>query len=516
MSIELKKEVVKLNETTCQMSCEAFIETDIIVPDIKPDIVSILQIDANPVIMEKNIIQDKVMFEGYLNISIMYIADNHCVKCINTRQNFSQQVICKDATAEHDIEAYCMVNNLQHHLINSRKLSINATIGIEFCLMKETEASLTTGFEDEQTYQAQHTNINAYIADKQANAEVLVRETLEVPIGKPDLDEILNIDTKLSNKDVRITGNKVIVKGELLCSTLYICDMDPSTVQHIEHEFGFTEIFDVPYCEENQNCEIEFNIKSVNYSIKQDGDGDNRLLYIEVLLDATVKTNRNISINILTDAYSINSLLDIKRKQIALDELVADMKTQSAFKGTAAVPDEMPEIKQVYNVSARPNIADTKLENNQAQVQGEIDVNILYETNDPEKPVNSYSYKLPYSQVFDIENANEQMYCEVNVDVDHVSYNMSLANEVDIRCILEISIKVLKKYNADFIDNVEELESLEKENKSSYCIRIYFVQKNDTLWNICKNYKVTLESLLQANQLDKDAPLTVGQKIIIP
>lgn len=516
MSIELKKEVVMLNETTCQMNCEAFIEADLIVPDVKPDIIRILQVDANPVIMDKTVSQDKVMFEGRVDICIMYAADDNCVKCINTRQNFSHQVNNKDAAPDLDMDAYCTMNKMDYHLINSRKLSFNATVGIEFCLMREVEAQFPVGFEDDITYQAQHTPINAYVAGKQTNADVSVRETLEVPIGKPDIDEILKVDVKLSNKDVRITGNKAIVKGDLLCSTLYLCDMDLSTVQHIEHELGFTEIIDIPYCEENQNCDIDFTITMINYSIKQDSDGDNRLLFLEIFMDAAVKMNSTVKMNVLTDAYSTNSILDIKRKQVNLDEMVADLKVQNTFKSTANLPDNANDIVQIYNISANPNIAETKLENGQAQIEGDVDINILYESADPDKPVDSLQYKMPYNQAFDVEGANDKMYCEVNVDVDHISYNMSLANEVDVRCILGISMKVLKKYTADIIDDVEDAGELEPEKKSTYSIKIYFVQKGDSLWNICKNYKVTIDALLHANQMDMDAALTPGQQIIIP
>ena len=50
------------------------------------------------------------------------------------------------------------------------------------------------------------------------------------------------------------------------------------------------------------------------------------------------------------------------------------------------------------------------------------------------------------------------------------------------------------------------------------CIRdrsyiIYFVQKGDTLWNIAKRYKTTVEDILNDNDIPDPDNINVGQKI---
>ena len=44
----------------------------------------------------------------------------------------------------------------------------------------------------------------------------------------------------------------------------------------------------------------------------------------------------------------------------------------------------------------------------------------------------------------------------------------------------------------------------------------YIVQQGETLWGISKKFGVTLDSLLKANQLDPNAKLRAGQRLIIP
>ena len=42
---------------------------------------------------------------------------------------------------------------------------------------------------------------------------------------------------------------------------------------------------------------------------------------------------------------------------------------------------------------------------------------------------------------------------------------------------------------------------------------IYFVQKGDTLWNIAKRYKTTVEDILNDNDIPDPDNINVGQKI---
>lgn len=44
----------------------------------------------------------------------------------------------------------------------------------------------------------------------------------------------------------------------------------------------------------------------------------------------------------------------------------------------------------------------------------------------------------------------------------------------------------------------------------------YEVKPGDSFWNIAKTFNVTVNELLKKNNLQKDSPLKVGQKIIIP
>ena len=44
---------------------------------------------------------------------------------------------------------------------------------------------------------------------------------------------------------------------------------------------------------------------------------------------------------------------------------------------------------------------------------------------------------------------------------------------------------------------------------------IYITSAGDSLWNVAKHYQCDADALVQLNQIDGDAPLTEGAKLLI-
>jgi len=72
-------------------------------------------------------------------------------------------------------------------------------------------------------------------------------------------------------------------------------------------------------------------------------------------------------------------------------------------------------------------------------VEGIVKNNILYVANNTEQPVFAYSYEMPFSQRIELEGAKPGMRCDVDLEVDHYSYSVISANEVELRVVVDIN-----------------------------------------------------------------------------
>ena len=105
MSLELIKEIIKVNQVIGTDSSQAIIDNDIIVPDTKPDIVRILILDGEVCVTNTEILQDKVLINGMMNFKILYISDDSekSIKSINTNAGFSHTLQIQNARSWNEL-----------------------------------------------------------------------------------------------------------------------------------------------------------------------------------------------------------------------------------------------------------------------------------------------------------------------------------------------------------------------------------------------------------------------------
>ena len=88
------------------------------------------------------------------------------------------------------------------------------------------------------------------------------------------------------------------------------------------------------------------------------------------------------------------------------------------------------------------------------------------------------------------------------------------ANTIAVRCTLVTIAKVLYEVEKDFVNDIVVGDGEEVKKKSS--ITIYVVGKGDTLWELAKKYRTTMDDIIKLNELEDPDYLVPGQKLLIP
>lgn len=92
MQVDVTKEKFVLNKIVGQKSETIVVEGDMIVPDVKPDILSTINTTGNVCIYKKEVLDGKVRIDGDVNVYVMYLAENaeEATRSLNTNIDFSQ------------------------------------------------------------------------------------------------------------------------------------------------------------------------------------------------------------------------------------------------------------------------------------------------------------------------------------------------------------------------------------------------------------------------------------------
>lgn len=517
MSLELVKESIKINQIVGEDSTQAVIESDIIVPDAKPDVARILLLDGDVHFNRLETVQDKVIVEGVIRYNIIYVSDEDeaSIKSINTAVNFSEDLNIAGTRQGMDCKVKCDVEHIQHEILNSRKISTQAIIRLNGRVVNEIDKQIVNDLAGVNNVQIlrKDFDINCYVG--RGESVTSVSESMEVPAGKPSIRELLRTDIKIGNREYRITDNKIIAEGELNVSTLYIGDDESGSMQSMEHSIPFTQFVDLPGINEDGRVELDYDIIDSSFEPEEDSDGELRFLKGEIELNIKAEGYARRVVGIIEDAFSPRSKMDIEKQPFIVEEFIGESKSQLILKDSLVLDDESPEISEVFNMLAKPVLSEYRVEGNKVVMEGVVKNSVLYLADNDENPVFSYEQEIPFRHTVELEGLTSDMSCKISLDIEHCNYSMISAREVETRLILDVNTGAINRVSIPVIEKIVESPIDDKRFESQPSITIYFAQPGDTLWKIAKRYYSTLDDIRKLNNLDDDT-IKPGQQILIP
>lgn len=92
MPVETEKENVCINQIIGQKRAETFVEGDVIVNDVKPDVLNIISANGIACVYKKEVMDGKIRLDGSINTYVIYMADSEesTVRSLNTVLDFSR------------------------------------------------------------------------------------------------------------------------------------------------------------------------------------------------------------------------------------------------------------------------------------------------------------------------------------------------------------------------------------------------------------------------------------------
>lgn len=518
MSLEFVRETIKVNRIVGEDLTQTVVENDIIVPDVKPDVSRILLLDGDVCVNSTEVVQDKALVNGSIRYKILYIPDEpeQSVKSINASSTFSCSLDIPDSRQGMRCRAKSEIEHMEYNILNGRKINVKSVVKLSGKVEEEVEQDVIGDMRGLDNVQVLKNNINVNCYVGNGDGSYTWKESLEIPSGKPPIREILRNDIKITGKDYKIADNKIIAKGELNISTLYIGDDEERSIQFMEHEAPFTQFIDMNGISGDAECDLDFQVLDSQFEPWEDSDGEMRMLNCEVALDISASGFSRTSVDVIEDAYSPHMRLGLEKKPFKVEEVIAENRSQVTIKDTASLQNDEPEIAEVFNVLSKPSLSEYRILDDKIIIEGVVNNNVLYLANNTEQPVFCHRQEIPFRHNIDVKGVKPGMVCDVGLDAEHCNYSMVSGTEVEVRLVVCVNVKVLDHAMIPLISKVTEQPADEKRLSSQPSITIYFSQPGDTLWKIAKRYFTTVEDLKAVNNLGDNDTIIPGKQIIIP
>lgn len=483
-------EKLKINKKVVEQTKTIQVTNDIIVPDIKPDIISIVTTNGVPYIYKQENEKNRVKVDGNIDSYIVYLSVDGDTRSIQTTLNFNDILENNDIKENSYVRYKIELETLNARVLNERKLTLSATISINYIISEIQEIEIKDDFlRDIPELQKQEESLKIKSLVGINTAKASIKEDINID-NLDEIAEILKVDVEITKSEEKISYNKVLAKGEFNIDIVYMTE--DSRIGNVKNTFPIMSFVDIENIKEEDITVFEYNIKNMLIKLN---NKDNHSITIQIDFEIYCEVYEEKEMVILKDAYSLIKDLDILYKALDVEENKAE---EDYIEIVDSVKIE--NIKRIVSIEKRKI---SILKKDRFNIEGEVNLVLYYETTD-RLGLSCKEIKLPFVTKSKIQ---ENCIFELN------NIEMNLNNEN-----VNFSIKILIRSNFNTNNSINVIDDIKVKNDivcDDYGVVVYVVKKNDTIWKIGKSFKVTVDSLKKVNDIEDVQNINPGDKLYI-
>lgn len=503
MVVDTIKNSICVNKIISRKKDIIILEEDIIVPDIKPDILNTISTSGNICIYKKEVLEEKIKIDGSVNLYLVYMADTEegRIRGINYNIDFSKVLSIKGCNPDMQLDSNICIKNIECRVLNGRKVNVKIIIEIGIILSIEEDINIIENVKGIENIQKLNKMMMLNQSVGKGQTKIYAKDTVSID-NIDNLVEILSADINIINNDLKLSYNKVLVKSDANVKIMYLTD--DNRICNIEVNIPIMGFIDMQNINDQMGCDIRYEIKNI---IIKPNNIEEHSIYIEIEIEAMCNAYENKQIEIIQDLYCPNNDMKYESKNVRIicdkhiskSNLKIDEKIEIADIGVNKICD-MRIIPQIEN----ENIVDGKI-----LYTGNLQLEILYLVN---AELNSKELKLQFEFILEDDNINSNYDIETEITILSQNFIVVSDNSINVKIELEFKANVSRNMQINIIDKIEMDERLE----DNYSMVIYFVKKGDTLWNIAKKLDSRIEDIVAVNDIENVDKIMEGQQLFIP
>ena len=503
MVVETSKENLCINKLVAQKQEIIFVEKDMIVPDAKPDILNTICTSGVICLYKTEVQDEKVRIDGSLNTYIMYLADNSEDKArgINTSLDFSENINIPNCAEGMYSNVNVSAKSIECKVINGRKIGIKASLEVKIEVYSNEDVQIVNNIEDDESIQIlkEELNVNSLVGT--GDAKIYAKETIPVQ----DIDsiaEILKTKICICDKDIKISYNKVLSKADAQIKIMYLTE--DNRINTVTGKIPIVGFIDIPNVTEGNICNTDYEIRNM---ILKPNSSDEHSISIEIEMGVKCIVYEEKQIKLIQDMYSPFQNLSFTKKQV--NTMINTKKINDVKKIRDKINLSDIENKRLIDVDIVPVISNDARMANPKMFDGELNCEFTFL--DDNMNVEQKSGKIPFEYTMQEMPEN----CNSNFDMQITNQDFVIQDGGDITCNIDMTIDSTISENRS-LNIIDEVQKDEDSSNQDYSVVMYIVKKGDTLWNIAKKFRTTVDFITRTNGIEDSNIINIGQKLYIP
>jgi len=553
--IELKRRLLKVENVVGESVKQAEIRSDIKFP-VK--VKKIWQVDAEVRDVTTEVIEDKVIVNGTIHKQVFFVAGE--TKKVDgvlfkegevfektVEEKFTEFVEVPGAMEDFEAQVEVRVEFVDHEDIEEEKdprntgdeerhgwekfkdvwrqivvLEIFVKV-VEIVQLEVVTDVIAPGMDLEVVKEL--LKVESVVGEQEKQTEII--RDIEFPRNRR-ARKIKEVIAEVRDVSTEIIPDKVIVEGVLHKQILFV-EAETNQVFETSVDEPFTLSVDIPGAVEDNVVQVDVDVEFVDIDLRKGNEREGfREARQTAILGVFVKVTEELQIEVVVDV--IGEGIEVITELLKVQGVVGENERQVNIKDEIFF--DRPVKKIIETVSdVEINRMETKVIDDKVIVDGILKKQIFF-VDLCDGAVFEKSVEEEFTTFVDVPGARKDQNLQVKAEVEFVDHVIPDFPDwicgafedgqfdpedfpVTQTAVLSVFAKVTETLQLNVVVDVIAAEP-EPEPEPEHEIKIYIVQKGDTLWKISRRFDTTVEAIMQLNPGIDPNNLQIGQQLRIP
>ncbi len=496
MDVNLTKQAITVNKKIYDSVLEQPLDIDLTLPEYCPEIHRILKCRVVPQLASKNVSGGSLNLDGIANISLIYVSVSGKIFSFEHTYDFQKNIPIDNLTDEMFVSVDLMLDYVNCRAVTSRKIDIHGVISMKIKIHSSEKCDVLADI-DHDDIQIKRNCCPATNTFATSEKTILIEEELELSRGNSSIHSILRCDARAISEECSLVGNKVLINGSIIVNILY-CTENGST-EIYENRIPFNQILELNINGIECKCSSFANLMSYNVKPRTNLSGETKSFSFECKLSVLAQASCEDDVPVILDAFSLNKKLDLEYDNIKFKKLCSSFNERYLCKKTLQFSEN--SFGNVLDMWCELKTGQTKISENNFITNGTVIICIL--SIDTEGQPQYYERPIDFEFCKNLEAQFDNSFGEATIEISSSIY--TIIDNAQLEASVELSVcgNIFSETNHKIISGVA-LDNDVCEIKKKAPIIIYYCEEGESVWDIAKKYKASVNCILKNNELSDD------------
>lgn len=513
---------LKIAAVSQNLENKIVVEEDILVPDIKPDLISILAMDGKVYLSSKEVQAGQgesgnIRVTGEIPLHTIYIPQK-----TENRQEISVIQSVLPFKTDWQVNASPMshfsitpsIEKIEYTVINERKFHAKVTLDLSLKEYADRDFQLFDSLRNEKLELLKENVKISHVAVRKEDS-IEIAEDLRLKEGSLRPSKILNSDIRIVENHRQFADEKLVINANIWVTVLYAGeDAEEGEIYEkaafFQGKTDFTQFILMEKEPDIAASKVSFNDKDLTLAISDDGTEG---FHLSGNINTSVEIFRNIEKEVVSDLYHNTKDITYDFSEKKVEAVTGTGNTETTAREIFDIPEKYGPLDKVIYINGNIKEKKNRAEDGKVTVEGILEGQILCVPEEEGKKCFTIKKELPFRGSMDIPSAKEPVKIESSAVIKELWFDKINSKQVEVNASLQIESTAIEEKNIKIIKNPCFVENSQSKRPSAMVI--YIARKGDSLWNIAKKYKTGIDTIKSINQMEENQDVAEGMRLLI-